>query len=426
MVNLKKFLKYTKEDSLVRDSFVLFIASMVMNFASFLYHFVMGRMLGPDSYGILGVALSLFYILLVPLYVIQTSISKFVAGYKAKKDKKSIGNLFVRSFNRLFIVSLFVMLVSFVLSFFLDDYLKIPTSILWTITLSAPFVLLLPIERGLLQGIQNFKSLGYNMITETVARFVIGLALVFFGFGVFGAVFGIVGSFIVAFGFGFFALKKYFKKSKKPLDTKAVYKYSWPVFVVLLALTLFYSLDVTLVKHYFDDTSAGYYSAFAILGRIAFFASFAIVFVLFPKVAEAHALGKANISLLKKAMLLVTIVCGGVVLFYLLFPKLAVLVLFGSQYLEITKYIALFATVMSLFSYVYLLAFYNLSINRVGFVYYLFLLDIVEVLLLIRFHSSLMQVVFVLLGLIFLAFIFMLFYTFVKNGKTVNSNSMLQ
>src|SRR3989344_5430210 len=237
MAYLRKLFKYTKEDSLIRDSFILFIATMIMNLAGFLYHFVMGRVLGPADYGILGVVLSLFYILLVPFNVIQTSISKFVAMFKAKGDNKSIN----------------------------------------------------------------------NFIIEAIVKFCFGLILVFLGLGVFGATLGIFSSYIISLLVGFFLIRNYFKKYNKKLNTKIVYKYSWPVFIVLLSLTLFYSLDVMLVKYYFDDVTAGYYAAAALLGRIAFFVSFAIVSVLFPKVAEMHALGKENLHLLKKALFLVSI-----------------------------------------------------------------------------------------------------------------------
>lgn len=426
MVNLKKIFKYTKEDSLVRDSFILFVATMIMNLGAFLYHFVMGRMLGPADYGVLGVVLTLFYILMVPHYVIQTSVSKFVALFRAKKNIDKICNLFVRSTKKIIVLGFILLVFIFSISYFLAKFLNIPIGVVWIVAVAIPFVLFVPIARGLLQGVQNFKILGINFIAEAFAKFLFGLLLVFIGFGVFGAVFGITAAFITSFLLGYFVLRKYFKKTKSKIDAKIIYKYSWPVFLVLLCLTLFYSLDVILVKHYFNPIQSGYYAAFAILGRIAFFASFSLVFVMFPKVAEAHALGKANLHLVKKALLLVTVVSGGVVLSYLLLPKLVVLILFGKGYIEITKYIAAFALIMMLFSYVYVLSFYNLSINRFKFIYVLFVLNILEVLFLVFFHSSFWQVMLVLFILILATLIFMLFYTFSKYGKNISSNTGLQ
>ncbi|MCD4666593.1 hypothetical protein K8R47_02170, partial [archaeon] len=75
MVNIiKKILKYDKEDSLIRDGIILVSSSLILSIAGYFYHFYMGRTLGPESYGILGVILSVVYILLVPAQVIQTTI----------------------------------------------------------------------------------------------------------------------------------------------------------------------------------------------------------------------------------------------------------------------------------------------------------------------------------------------------------------
>src|SRR3989338_9908522 len=119
MVNIKNFLKYTKDDSLIRDSFILFVATMIMNLGAFLYHFVMGRMFGPEGYGILGVVLTLIYVILVLHYVIQTSLSKFVASFHAKKDNASISNLFVRSTKKVILLGIILFVITLLLSWLL-------------------------------------------------------------------------------------------------------------------------------------------------------------------------------------------------------------------------------------------------------------------------------------------------------------------
>ena len=142
MDSIKKFFKYTKEDSLIRDSFILFIATMTMNLGAFLYHFVMGRMLGPADYGILGVVLTLLYVLLVPHYVIQTSISKFVASFKAKKNYEKISNLFVRSTKKILFASVLLFIILVAVSYFLADFLRIPVGVVWIVAFAIPFFLL--------------------------------------------------------------------------------------------------------------------------------------------------------------------------------------------------------------------------------------------------------------------------------------------
>ena len=91
---IKKFLKYDKNDSLIRDGIILFTATMIANASGYIYHLGMGRILGPADYGALGAILSLLYILLVPFNVIQTTLSKFVAKFKANDQENKIRYLF--------------------------------------------------------------------------------------------------------------------------------------------------------------------------------------------------------------------------------------------------------------------------------------------------------------------------------------------
>ena len=80
---LKKLWNYGRKDSLIRDSFILFTASSIVNVGAFIFHLIMGRFLGPANYGILGTLLTIVYIVNVPINVIQTTIKKFVSQFKA-------------------------------------------------------------------------------------------------------------------------------------------------------------------------------------------------------------------------------------------------------------------------------------------------------------------------------------------------------
>ena len=95
---IKSFLLkgYKKDDSLIRDSVILFSATMILNITGFIFHFFMGRVLGPSSYGTLGALWSLLYLLIVPTVTIQNTLSKFSSELKAEKE---IG-IGVLSFNK--------------------------------------------------------------------------------------------------------------------------------------------------------------------------------------------------------------------------------------------------------------------------------------------------------------------------------------
>src|SRR5476649_2490100 len=81
---VKKIIKRLSGNTVFTGSAVMFTGSMFVNFLSYLFHVVIGRILGVERYGELATLLSLFFILNVPSLVIQTVLTKYFASYKAK------------------------------------------------------------------------------------------------------------------------------------------------------------------------------------------------------------------------------------------------------------------------------------------------------------------------------------------------------
>ena len=423
---LKKFFaEYKKEDSLIRDSFLFFSASMILNLAGFFYHFYMGRVLGPAEYGILGAMLSLLYVILVFFTVVQTSVANVTARLYAKHTVSKVayllrnGSLWFAAGGGIgFLFYLFT-------SFFIPGLTKIP---LWTylsLSLAIPFIFLLPVGRGILQGMQNFKHLSVNLIAEGIGKVVVGILLVAIGWGVTGAVLGIVFSFISAFAIAIISLRCLLRQRADAFALHLSDYFSSSVLASLLILTLMYSIDVLLVRSYFDSVQAGYYASASLMGKIVFFASLAITTVMFPKATALHASGKESKHILNKSLVLVFILIAGALFSTIIFPRFIVLLLFGSEYLAITNILWIFCLAFSLFSLAYLLSMYNLSLNRSSFNYILALFLVVEVIAIALFHKSLEEVVLVLAGVMAALFLSLLIYTFKHNAKTEHSNTGL-
>lgn len=408
----KKLFAYQKKDSLIRDGFILFSASMVANVAAYFYHFYMGRVLGPEEYSTLGVILTLLYIISVPFYVIQMTITKFVASLKARKQEDRVASILRRSLRKMVRFGLVVLVVFLALSLPLAAFLRIPVRELLVFSPMVVLALLLPVCRGVLQGLQTFKSLGLNMVLEGLSKLVLGILLVMLGFHVSGAIGGIVLSYVIAFGAAFRPLRAYVQKEGKAFPAQAIYAYAIPVLVTLLALTLYYSMDVFLVKHYFSELEAGYYAAASLIGKIIFFGTFSLGTVMFPKVAEMHSLQKENKHLLTKSLLLMLGGAGVLVVIYFLFPQFIVLPLFGRAYLPVAGLIGVFSIIMTFFSFSYLLALYNLSVQRTRFIFILVFFNVLEVLLLVRYHATLQQVTHIFAALMVLLFLAMFAYTY--------------
>lgn len=405
------FLKYNKDDSLIRDGIILFSATMIANVLGYLYHFAAGRLLGPADYGILGAVISLLYFINVPVNVIQTTITKFTAQYKAEGKQEKIHALFKTSLRYMLVAGIVGIIFFFVIHFFLADFLHIPNSSLLLFSPIIIFALLMPVSRGILQGSQSFKSLGINLSLEGLVKVGLGVGLIFLGLGVNGAILGIVASFFFAFLFTYFPLKHYFKKTQETLSFKEIYAYAFPVFLALFLLTAFYSLDIMLVKHFLSEQEAGYYAALSLIGKMIFFGTFAIGNVMFPKVAEMHSLQKENKQLLNKSLALMALGSAAAVGIYFLFPTLIVTILFGKEFLSITPYVGWIGIFMAFFSLSYLLSLYNLSIHRTRFIWILAFFIILEIIAILLYHETIGQIVKNLAGIMTALFLSLYLYT---------------
>ena len=151
----------------------------------------MGRALGPSSYGVLGALMSLLFLLVVPTVTIQTTLTKFVSELNAEKQYGKVKHLLTSMLKTFSIISLIGLIIYIFLSKPIASFLHIPVAPVLIFGGFLVFALLLPISRGVMQGLQWFKNLGINMAFEGISKVVIGIFLVMIGLGVNGAAYAI-------------------------------------------------------------------------------------------------------------------------------------------------------------------------------------------------------------------------------------------
>ncbi len=390
---------------------------MILNLMGFVFHFFMGRVLGPSSYGVLGALMSLLFLLIVPTVTIQTTLTKFVSELNAEKQYGKIKYLLTSMLKTFSVISIIGLMVYTLLSESIASFLHIPVTPVLIFGGFLVFALLLPISRGVMQGLQWFKNLGINMAFEGISKVIIGIVLVMIGLGVNGAAYAIFIAFMISFFITYFPLKKILEHKIEKYSLKPVYTYLLPVTLTLLLLTSFYSIDILLVKHFFDPVSAGHYAAVSLIGKTVFFATIAITQVMFPKVSELYKQKKPHKKLLTKSLFLISLIGIPICIVYFFIPELVVKIFFGSEYLDAANLLWKFAVFMLMFSFTYTIAMYNLSINRLKFLFVLLLFSITEALTIWFYHTSLLQIVTLLMGLGFAMSITMFLTTLSRKNE---------
>jgi len=387
------------------------------SFFNYLFNMVMGRMLGPADYGILAALLSIVYVLSVFSSSVQVVNARYTALYQAEKAEAKIAVLFREMNKKMFWLSAIFFLIIFSLSPFMAKFLNIPSnktvmifSLLFLVTFLAP------VNRGILQGLKRFFYFAVSFPLESGIKLLSGILLVYLGFGVNGAAIAPFLGVSLAYFIIMIPLIKLFKEKREKFKPswREMIAYTRPVFLTTLGLSGFLIFDVFLVKHYFSPYEAGLYAALSLMGRIIFFITGPINQTMFPLVVESYQKKKNYLKLLLDAFFLVCLLSAAVLLIYYFFPNLSIKLIFGSKYLAISPYLLFFGFTMFMYSVGNVLVYYFLATQRTMIYLIPCFFSLLLIGLIILFHQSIWQVVWVQVLTNTLFFISTLIFYFVK------------
>ena len=397
--NINSYRKAFLRDDVARSSGVMFIATILAGAFSYFYQVYMGRALGPEEYAIFGALFAIFYMISVVSQAISTSITRFVSTLRG--EGKEIGVFVLGSMERTSVLGFASALLFLALSGAISSALKIndakPVAVLALILFLSWSQ---PVFGGALRGIQRFKALGSVSVSNSFLKLLSGVLLVSLGLGVVGALLGVALGVLAALLISYFLIAPYLKKNnphEPEISYSSLYTYSLPLMLAMLCMSVPANLDVILAKYFFSALDAGLYTSASVLGKIIFFFPAAVYAVMFPMITERHVRGEDTISVLKKSLIYTAILSGSAALAYLLFPQL-VLKVFGLSYSSALPLVAPYGITMFFFSLTVIILHYHLAIKNFSYIALFAFFTLIEILLLLFFHSSPLEMVKVLLS----------------------------
>jgi O-antigen/teichoic acid export membrane protein len=416
---------YKRNERLIRDNITLAVGLLAFGMAGYIFHFYAGRKLGPEEYGVLGALLSVLYLVNILILFVQLAITKAVSNFKEKKEEGKIAYLLKHGTKKYIAYGLASAIIIAAITPLLRYYLDIKTWIpFFVIALMMLFSYILSFNIGVLQGLQRFKGLATVYWGQAITKVGMGILLMGIGLGATGGMTAFALSYLVAWIISIMLVAKISRANEEKIHNN-ILKKSIPLLIVLGSLSLMYSVDVILVKHYLQTAEAGYYTALSTLGKVIFFASNSVSFVMFPKISETKT-KKENRSTLYKSILLIILITLPITLGYALFPSLVVSILFGQSYMAIKNLLFMFGIVMLLYSIIYTICFYNLSLNKTKFIYILLLSNVTQITALIMFTKNINQVVHVMLGFMITLLVSLLVIKERENETPLTNNTGIQ
>ncbi|MFB6209876.1 MAG: flippase [Candidatus Nanohaloarchaea archaeon] len=324
--------------TLVKGAGIAVIGIMVTNITGYLYKIVIGRMLGPEGYGIISQGLMIFSITAtIAMFGLPSGVKRFVSKYKAE-EKEKLEKGTVRSSLEIGLTSsiaaaiiLFLGAKWFSIQFFGDPDIAIVIKIL---AFAVPMRALMSVS---LSTSIAYKKLEYKIyarnITEGVVKIVSTLVLLALGFEIFGAALAVLLGWISAASLAFYLMhtriRPYFTDGK-PFSRpyRKLVKFSGPLIFSNVFGQITSWADIFLVGFFMSSASVGIYNSALPTAMILGMASSAITALSVPVMTEMYA--KEKLGELEKVYK-----TGTKWVFMLAFPGALLMALFADQGLSL-------------------------------------------------------------------------------------------
>ena len=318
---------------IVSGSVVLLSGSGLTTAINLAYNLVIARYLGPKSFGHATVVYTLLTLLSAITLSYQIVCSKIVAQQQSEEGKAAAYRMFHRNSWACGLA------VAFVLLLFqkgIADYLNLPDPILIALlAVGAAFYVPLGTRRGYIQGRYGFRGFAANLVVEGAVRLGGSYLLVLMGFGVRG----VIAANAVAVAVAYIVIPPKLTTQKISVLGlwQATLEMSQAVFF-FAGQVLINNCDIVLVKHLFSAEEAGLYSIIAMVGRVIFSFSSAVVNTTFPLVAGTRKEERNDLRVIATSLLLVFGI-GSVIAVALFFtPPWVWTSLFGAGFHTAGKY----------------------------------------------------------------------------------------
>lgn len=389
----------TLQARVLSGTFVLLSASGLATAINFAYNIAVARFLGPTAFGHATAVYTLLILISAVTLSFQIVSAKVVARQSSLQGKSAVYRGLHRSaWTCGIIVSLFLLAFQKPIA----DYLNLPRPILIVLlAFGVAFYVPLGCRRGYIQGAYGFHRLATNLVLEGLVRLSGSLLFIRFGFGVPGVVAANAASAAVAY---LAAAPKLEASVPLELHIPDAFREALQAIIFFGGQVLINNCDVVLVKHFFSSQEAGLYAAVALVGRVIFAFSSAVVNTMFPLVAGTGDRERKDHKVLLTALPLVLGIGSALALGLRLAPAEIWTASFGPQFSIVGKYglpylLSLYAATTVVYSLSVVITAYEMSykIANTSWVQLAFAGAVAAGIY--RFHSSLRQVIWIQLVL---------------------------
>ena len=406
---------------LITGSFYIFLGSLLSNILAFLFNLFLARNLSIIDYGIYASLISVITLVGIPAVSIITTIVRYATDYLSSNQNDKAAKLYKTTFGFTSVIAILLVLIFTVFSIPIKNFLHIDNTLLVVFSGLIVAVGYLSITNtAFLQGLLKFTFISITMVIGGMVKLFIGVLLIILGFKVFGGLFAIFAMYAVSFLLGFIPLKFIFKKVKTNgrIPIHEIISYAVPTSLTVLSLTSLTSIDVVLVKHFFNPSMAGVYAGMSLIGKVIFYFTGPITMVMFPLLVKRHSKGENFNNLFYLTIILVSLSSISISIFYFIFPAFVInLFLGGREYVGAISYLGLFGLFITLFSILNVLVSFFLSLKKTFISFFVVSAALLQIFLIFIIHDSIVHVISISIFVCSLLLIVLLLYYAKEYGQ---------
>jgi O-antigen/teichoic acid export membrane protein len=391
-----KIYSYIKNDEFLKNNVIYFFGSFAVSVLNYLYYPVIGRFVSISDFGEIQTLISIILQMGILFTAFGTAITNIVANSKEENEKIEL-ILFLQKV--VFIGSILMFFVIVLLSIHLQSFFKFVSiypfiALGVALTVNVAFV----VRNSYMQGKKDFKSISIAGVIYAGCKIVFSMFLVIIGTRTFGAITGVAIAQLIAFLYLYSKTKDHIKSNKSIIkneerykedfrkQVRSEFKYLALIFILFISVTLLYSSDVLIVKHFFNPQIAGLYSSISTAARIIFFITGSVGAVLIPSIKMKNK-PIQNIKILFKSMAIIFVIGGGTFAVFSLAPSLVIRIIMGSKFLPFAYLLPRISLMVFLVSIINLFFSYFVTL-RDYLSSFIAIIGLVSISILIYFHHS--------------------------------------
>lgn len=401
--------KRTLQSRIVSGSAVLLSGSGLTTAINLAYNILIARYLGPKGFGHATVVYTLLTLLSAVTLSFQIVATKMVAQQSSDEGKAAVYRGFHRS---AWACGLLFALTLLLFRGQIAAYLNLPDSTLVALLAAgAAFYVPLGTRRGYIQGTYRFYRLAVNMVLEGAVRLGGSFLLITLGLGVRG----VIAANAMAIAVAYLAVApKLAARIPNPVRSLHALVETLQALVFFSGQVLINNCDIVLVEHFFPAREAGLYAAVAMVGRVIFAFSSAVVNTTFPLVAGMRDEARKDLRVIATSLMLVLGSGGALALGLYVAPARIWTLAFGPGFdtggrYDLPHLLALYALATVVYSLSVVVITYEMSYKIANTSLVQLAFSALVIAGICRYHASLHQVILVQLILMAVLFAFIAF-----------------